>query len=124
MTHLPPDGQSAVPELLSPAGSWTSFLAALSNGADAIYLGTQDFNARRNAANFSLADLQKACDLAHLAGRRVYLTLNTAVLPSELDAALELARQAYSAGADAVIVADLGLLSLLAQHLPELELHT
>jgi putative protease len=111
------------PELLAPAGNWPALLAALANGADAIYLGAGDFNARRNAANFSVQELREVCDLVHLAGARLYLTLNTAILQSEFDAALELARQAWYSGADAAIVADLGLLACLARELPELKLH-
>ena len=111
------------PELLAPAGSHDALLAALSAGADAVYLGVEDFNARRNAANFQLDRLTEVCDLVHLAGRRLYLTLNTLVLPDETAEALEVARQAWYAGVDAVIVSDLGLLDRLATELPQLELH-
>ncbi|MDR2109293.1 MAG: U32 family peptidase, partial [Coriobacteriales bacterium] len=123
MTHQSINSQDAVPELLSPAGNQAALLAALASGADAVYLGTDSLNARRNAGNFTLNELREACDLAHLASRRVYLTLNTAILPDEFAAALELARQAYHAGVDALIVADLGLLAALAVELPDLELH-
>ncbi|MDR3053415.1 MAG: U32 family peptidase, partial [Coriobacteriales bacterium] len=112
-----------LPELLAPAGDYDALLAALSSGADAIYLGVEQFNARRNAQNFTLETLREACDLAHLARRRVYLTLNTAILPGELDSAMELARQAWWQGVDALIVQDLGLLTRLARELPQLELH-
>jgi putative protease len=112
-----------IPELLAPAGNRDAFFAALAAGADAVYLGTADFNARRGADNFRLEDLRGLCDLAHLAGRRVYLTLNTAVRDEEFHDALETARQAWMAGVDAAIVHDLGLVSALARVLPALRLH-
>ncbi len=112
-----------IPELLAPAGDFDCLLAALDAGADAVYLGTEDFNARRNAQNFSLESLKEACSLAHLAGKRIYLTLNTAILQREIDDAVELARQAWLAGVDALIVQDLGLLTRLAHDVPQLELH-
>ncbi|MDR2587546.1 MAG: U32 family peptidase [Coriobacteriales bacterium] len=118
-----PAAAGAKPELLAPAGSHDAFLAALSAGADAIYLGVEDFNARRNADNFSLETLAELCDLAHLANRRVYLTLNTMIRPDELERALEVAWRAWEAGADALIVQDLGLLARVAREMPRFELH-
>ncbi len=64
-------------ELLSPAGGQESLIAAVRSGADAVYLGSGNFNARRGAANFDDAALQEAVDFCHLRGVRVYLTLNT-----------------------------------------------
>lgn len=113
-----------IPELLAPAGDFDALRAALAMGADAVYLGVGQFNARRNAENFTIDTLQEACDLAHLADRRIYLTLNTAVLPSELAEALDLAKKAYLAGVDALIVQDLGLMGEIARCMPEIELHT
>jgi putative protease len=113
-----------LPELLAPAGDKEALLAALASGADAVYFGVERFNARRNAANFTLEGLSETCDLVHLAGARAYLTLNTIILPNELDEAVELARQAWYRGIDALIVQDLGLMSTLARVLPQLELHT
>ncbi|MDR0500362.1 MAG: U32 family peptidase [Coriobacteriales bacterium] len=115
--------QPSLPELLAPAGSREAFLAALQNGADAIYLGVQDFNARRNAANFSITEIRELSDLAHLADAKLFLTLNIAILPNEFRDAMELARQAWYAGIDAVIVQDIGLMVALARELPQLELH-
>ena len=97
--------------------------AAVAGGADAVYLGLDAFNARRNADNFTLETLGEACDYAHLRGVRVYVTLNTAILPSEVDRALECARQAYRAGADAFIVQDVGVAAELARSLPQARLH-
>ena len=79
-------------ELLAPAGNMECLHAAVKAGADAGYLGAGHFNARRGADNFSLENLAEACDYAHLRGVKIYLTLNTVVLPSELPDALELAR--------------------------------
>ncbi len=110
-------------ELLAPAGSAVALRAAVRGGADAVYLGLDSFNARRGADNFTLQTLADACRYAHLRGVRVYVALNTMVLPSELPRALETARQAYRAGADAFIVQDIGVASELARTLPDARLH-
>lgn len=110
-------------ELLAPAGNMACLHAAVRAGADAVYLGCEDFNARRGADNFTLDDLAEACDFAHLRGARVYLTLNIAVLVSEAPRAVELARQAYRRGVDAFIVQDLGIANELRRILPDARLH-
>lgn len=110
-------------ELLAPAGNREAFEAAIGAGADAVYLGAGDFNARRNADNFGTEDLAAACRDAHLRGRRVYLTANTLVFPGEMDAALSTVSAAAEAGVDAAIVQDVGLMQALRRSLPELELH-
>lgn len=110
-------------ELLAPAGTVECLHAAVRAGADAVYLGAQEFNARRGAGNFTLDALHDACRYAHLRGVRIYLTVNTVVLESEMDQALELVRQAYRRGVDAFIVQDLGLARELRRVLPEAELH-
>lgn len=110
-------------ELLAPAGNMTALHAAIAAGADAVYLGLGAFNARRNADNFTLETLGEACDYAHLRGASVYVALNIVVLPEEMEAALECARQAWRAGADAFIVQDLGLAARLSSTLPQARLH-
>lgn len=110
-------------ELLAPAGNVRALRAAVRAGADAVYLGLEAFNARRGADNFTVPQLKEACDYAHLRGVRVYVTLNTVVLPSEVAFALECARQAYRAGADALIVQDIGIASEVARILPDMRLH-
>ena len=110
-------------ELLAPAGGEAAFHAAICAGADAVYLGLQSFNARRGADNFTLDTFADACRFAHLRGVNVYVTLNTAILPAEIDEALECARQAYRAGADAFIVQDIGLAAELTRTLPQARLH-
>lgn len=110
-------------ELLAPAGGPEALRAAVSAGADAVYLGMESFNARRGASNFSPEELAQACEYAHLRGVRVYVTMNTAVLPGEVAAALEAAHEAYRAGADAFIVQDIGLAAQLRRTCPQAELH-
>lgn len=110
-------------ELLAPAGNMACLHAAVKAGADAVYLGAGHFNARRGADNFSLENLAEACDYAHLRGVKIYLTLNTVVLPSELPDALELARQAYRCGVDAFIVQDIGISIELGRIMPDVEVH-
>ncbi len=112
-----------LPELLAPAGNQQALFAAVSAGADAVYLGLEEFNARRNADNFTIETLREACDYAHLRGVKVYVTLNTVILPHELQSALDVAREAYLAGADAFIVQDIGLCAQLSHVLPEARIH-
>lgn len=110
-------------ELLAPAGNASALHAAVRAGADAVYLGLEAFNARRGADNFTTKTLAQACDFAHLRGVKVYVTLNTIVLPDEVSRALECARQAWRAGADALIVQDIGIASEIARTLPQVRLH-
>ena len=110
-------------ELLSPAGSPAALDAALENGADAVYLGASAFNARINAQNFTKEDLKAGIRRAHALGRSIYMTLNTQALDRELPALLDTARDAYDAGVDALIVADLGAAREIHRILPALPLH-
>ena len=110
------------PELLCPAGSPQALEAALEGGADAIYLGGAAFNARMGAKNFTPEELRRGIDLAHAYGAKVYLTANTLIFDKELDDMLRAAEDAYLAGADALIVADLGAARLIRQRIP-IDLH-
>ena len=110
-------------ELLAPAGSMEALRAAVCNGADAVYLGADTFNARINARNFSAADLQEAVVYCHVRGVKVHLTLNTLVLDREMLRAAELIRLAASCGVDAFIVQDLGMVSLCRQLAPDVPIH-
>ncbi|HMI58840.1 MAG TPA: DUF3656 domain-containing protein [Gemmatimonadaceae bacterium] len=112
-----------IPELLSPAGSLDAARAAIANGADAIYLGAERFNARDDGAQLTLEELDQACRLAHSRGARVYLTLNTLIKPAELSDALSLLGECIDRGIDAVIVQDLGLVRLIRRVYPALEIH-
>ena len=110
-------------ELLAPAGSMEALRAAVCNGADAVYVGADTFNARINARNFSAADLQEAVVYCHVRGVKVHLTLNTLVLDREMPRAAELIRLAASCGVDAFIVQDLGVVSLCRQLAPDVPIH-
>ncbi|MDO4428304.1 MAG: U32 family peptidase [Atopobiaceae bacterium] len=113
-----------VPELLAPAGGPAAFNAALAAGADAIYCGLgSDFNARRGAGNFDDESFSAACRRAHLAGSRVYVTVNVAVSSEELPRVLELVRRAWGLGADAFIIQDWGLMAEIRRRWPEVETH-
>ncbi|HEY5506248.1 MAG TPA: peptidase U32 family protein, partial [Coriobacteriia bacterium] len=118
------DGQpTRTLELLAPAGSPDALRAAVRNGADAVYLGTTELNARRGAENFRLDMLAEACRYAHLRGSRVYLTANVVVLQDEMRSALRMVAAAWEAGVDAVIVQDLGLMYCIRAALPEVRIH-
>ncbi|MCI2106810.1 MAG: DUF3656 domain-containing protein [Intestinimonas sp.] len=110
-------------ELLSPAGGPESVTAAVQSGADAIYLGYGDYNARRNAKNFSQRELAAAVSYCHLRGVKVYLTLNTLLTDRELAGASEVAAQAVSTGVDAILAQDLGVVRMLHQTVPEVPVH-
>ena len=110
-------------ELLAPAGSMESVYAAVQNGADAVYLGYGDFNARRNAKNFTQEEVAAAVSYCHLRGAKVHLTLNTLLTDRELPAAADLAGEINGMGVDAVIVQDLGVARMLRQVAPDLHLH-
>ena len=110
-------------ELLSPAGSMEALSAAVQNGADAVYFGYGDFNARRGARNLTREEAAAAVSYCHLRGCRVYLTLNTLLTDRELPGAAELAAHASDIGVDAVIVQDLGVARMLRQSVPELPIH-
>ncbi len=111
------------PEILAPCGSMETLIAAVRSGADAVYLGMGDFNARRGAKNFDKKELTEAVAYAHSHGVRVYITLNTLVSDSELPAALDTAETALCCGADAFIVQDLGLAKALRFSFPAIRLH-
>ena len=110
-------------ELLSPAGSMDALRAAVQNGANAVYLGAEGFNARMGAKNFRLEDLPDTVRYCHVRGVQVHLTLNTLVLDREMDEALRLIDAAAEAGVDAFIVQDLGLVQICRQRAPQVAIH-
>ena len=110
-------------ELLSPAGSPEAVIAAVQNGADAIYLGLEGFNARRGAKNFSPDEFEKAMRYCRIRGCKVYVTLNTLVNDREIEDALASARLASDLGADGIIIQDLGLIKVIRSALPDIPLH-
>ncbi|HEX5437493.1 MAG TPA: peptidase U32 family protein, partial [Gemmatimonadaceae bacterium] len=115
--------QRSIPELLAPAGSLDAVRAALANGADAVYLGAERFNARDSGAQLTLDEVAEACRLAHGRAARIYLTLNTLVKPGELADALELLGDAIDRGIDAAIVQDVGLIRLIQRVYAGFEVH-
>lgn len=111
------------PELLVPAGSWESLVAAVQNGADAVYLGGKLFNARYSAANFEDEEIVKAIEYAHVRGVKVYVTVNILLADREMEEAARFLFFLQNAGADAVIVQDTGLAVLARSVVPGLSLH-
>jgi putative protease len=112
-----------IPELLSPAGSIDAVRAAVANGADAVYLGAERFNARDEGAQLTLDQLEIACRLAHSRGVRIYLTFNTLIKPGELMDALLFLGDAIDRGIDAAIVQDVGIVRLIQAVYPGFEIH-
>ena len=112
------------PELLAPAGDLERLRAALDYGADAVYLGRESFSMRAAASNFhSEAQLHEAVALAHQYGKPVYLTCNTLPRNEEIPTFPQFLREAQEAGADALILADLGLLAMARKLAPDMEIH-
>ena len=110
-------------ELLSPAGAPEAVIAAVQNGADAVYMGFGDFNARRGAKNFTEEEFEKAVRYCHVRGCKVYVTLNTLVADREIKDAVRCARMASKFGVDGIIIQDIGLVRILRDVLPEMPLH-
>ncbi len=116
------DKKRILPELLAPAGSPLALEAAIEGGADAIYVGGLAFNARINAKNFTPDELKTSIARAHSYGVKVYIAANTLILDREREEYLRAAEQAYLYGADALIVADIGIASEIKKRIP-IELH-
>ncbi len=112
-----------VPELLAPAGTIDAVRAAVANGANAVYLGASMYNARDEGAQLTLDELGQACAIAHARGVRVYLTFNVLIKPHELSEALQYLGECIDRGIDAAIVQDLGVVRLIQQVYPQLEVH-
>ena len=110
-------------ELLAPVGDWNCLKAAVQNGADAVYFGVEQFNARMYAANFNVEDMKQVIDYCKLRNVKTNLTLNTLLENGEFDNAVDLAKEAYKAGVDAIIVQDLGLAKYLIDNIPGLPIH-
>jgi len=118
-----PSTRFSKPELLAPAGGPEPFYAALAAGADAIYCGMGSFNARRKADNFTDESFEAACRAAHLAGSRVYVTVNIVIKDEEMSEALSLVDRCWRLGADAFIIQDWGLFFEIRRLMPEVETH-
>lgn len=117
--HHPPQK----PLLLSPAGDWECLHAAIENGADAIYFGLEEFNARLRAQNFTTADLPEIMSTLHARGVKGYVTMNTLIFPAELIRATSQLQACAAAGVDAMIIQDIGLIRLSREISPDLPVH-
>ena len=115
--------KNTLPELLAPAGDMECLYAAVAGGADAVYVGGKRFGARAFAKNFDIDELSAAVRYCHLHGVKLYVTLNTLIEDRELADAVEYAAELYRIGVDALIVADLGVISAIRRLVPELEIH-
>ena len=115
--------KSSRPEILAPVGGEQQLKAALRCGADAVYFGLPDFNARRNADNFAGEGLEATIRYCHDSGAKVYVTINTLVKDEELPAMHQAVDTAARCGADAIIVQDLAVAAYAKQHWPDLPLH-
>lgn len=111
------------PELLVPAGNMECLKQAVLNGCDAVYLACKSFGARKFAMNFTNDEIIEAISFCHLYGVRVYVTMNTLIKNSEVDAFLEQASFLHKNGVDALIVQDFGMICLLRETFPNLEIH-
>lgn len=110
-------------ELLAPAGNFACFRAAVNAGADAVYLGGEQYGARAYAGNFSAEEIISALRIAHMFGRKIYLTVNTLVKENEFENLVPYITPLYEAGLDGVIVQDIGVLQCLRENFPGLGLH-
>ena len=110
-------------ELLSPAGDYDCFIAALNAGADAIYLSGEKYGARAYAKNFSKDELISAIDTAHIYGKKVFLTVNTLIKEDEFNDLFDYMLPYYEAGLDGVIVQDMGVISYLRRVFPDMNVH-
>lgn len=110
-------------KIVAPAGNIERFYSAISATADEIYLGLKGFGARRNAENFTVEELKKAIDYAHLRGSRIFLTLNTIMTNREIELLYPTLKDLYNYGLDAIIVQDLGYAEYLHKNFPSIEIH-
>lgn len=110
-------------EILSPAGGSDSVIAAVRCGADAVYIGAKTFSARAGAHNFDEDEMRECVRYCHERGVKVHLALNTLIFDDEMHTALELAKSAARADIDALIIQDIGLVSLIKKAIPDLPLH-
>ncbi len=110
-------------KILSPAGNFDSLKSAVFNGADEVYLGINDFNARNNIDGFTMDNLKDAVNFSHFYGVKVLLAINILFSDDEMQSALDAVVDAYNMGVDAFIVQDLGLISLISKNYSQIEIH-
>ena len=110
-------------KILAPVGNFESLKVAVYYGADEVYLGVNNFNARNNISGFDLGNLKEVVDFAHVYGVKVNLAINILFKNSEMQEALDIVVEAYNWGVDSFIIQDLGLISLINKYYPEIEIH-
>ena len=110
-------------EVLAPAGSMECLRAAVLNGADAVYLGGEMFGARAYAGNFNQEELCEAIDYAHMFGKKIFLTINTLMKEKEKDQLIDFLIPYYEQGLDAAIIQDPGVIRMVREYFPDLEIH-
>ena len=110
-------------ELLAPAGSYDVLITAVNAGADAVYIAGQQYGARAYAKNFTMEEIEKAVNYAHMNGSKIHVTVNTLINNFEIVDVLKYLFKLYQIGVDAVIVQDFGLIWLLKTFIPDLEVH-
>ena len=110
-------------ELLAPAGNMATLKAAVQNGADAVYIGGKMYGARAFANNFTLDEIKTALKYCHLYSVKLYVTANTVIFENEIEDFLDYMKFLYDSGVDAVIMQDLGMISLVRKLIPDLEIH-
>lgn len=110
-------------ELLSPAGNIECLKSAINNGADAVYLGGKSFGARAYAGNFNNEELLEATNYAHLYGVKIYVTVNTIIYNNEIEEFLDYIKYLYQIGVDALIMQDIGMISLVRKKFPNIDIH-
>ena len=110
-----------MPEILAPAGGMEHLTAAVRCGADAVYLGTKNFNARRRAENFDETTLKEAAAYCRARGVKLYVTVNTVVTDSELDDVEREVDMIAASGANGIIIQDMAVLDLLLNKYPSIE---
>ena len=110
-------------EILAPAGSYESMVAAVNAGADAVYIGGSRFGARAYANNLDEETMVKAINFMHLHGCRIYMTVNTLVKEKEMSDLYSYLKPYYEAGLDSVLVQDMGALTYIRKHFPDLPVH-
>ena len=110
-------------ELLAPAGNMETLKAAVQNGADAVYIGGKMYGARAFANNFTLDEIKTALKYCHLYSVKLYVTANTVIFENEIEDFLDYMKFLYESGVDAVIMQDLGMISLVRKLIPDLEIH-
>ena len=111
------------PELLSPAGNMETLISVVNNGADAVYIGGEEFSARAYAKNFDSEKLKEAVSYCHLYGVRLYVAVNTIIFENEIERCLSYLKYLYEINVDAVIMQDIGMISLAHELIPNLEIH-